>query len=396
MLLGDIFDIVRTDYWFSVPFADRPWNGKIDITNGYNIQMDVNERNYLAAMKGIFTCADGSCAAFFDELNKIADEYKNYYTKLTYIVGNHDRPINLFPSLQNEIKNMFGKFRDVEFIEYVYDENYSVLARHSHEWDSECNGYRLYNLLQKQSKKSIGPEDTAAYQFQSIGEPLTMELMSGIIYNLKLKNAPPDLLSLMMEANNIRPETSVFEWLGWHGSVQNQANRRMIFESLRSALDGMLKTEFAHQWDNLVNDILFRSDITDKLQLLKKFLDVLNYDQISSLVDVVNFFKKHFSSSNDDDLELAKREFNNYKNVQYVVYGHTHEAKNITFETTVKGEVKKYINTGTYLPLIRRISGSNSFETQNQMTMTFLYRKAERGSTYPVCDFWYGTRTEVS
>jgi hypothetical protein len=219
--------------------------------------------------------------------------------------------------------------------------------------------------------------------------------MSGLVYNLKQANASPALLSLMKEANNIRPMTSVFDWLAWRGTAHDQSDRKIIYDSLKASIDGFLKTEFANQWDNLVIDFFFKSDIVDKMQLLKKILNRLDYNSIHSLVDIVDYVSKYFSSEDNDDVENAKKEFEKNKDIQYVIYGHTHDAKNVTFETSVDGKVKKYINTGTYLPLIKKIPKSKSFVTQNQMTMTFLYTKEERKSSYPICDFWHGTRTDV-
>ncbi|OGU59501.1 MAG: hypothetical protein A2X64_08285 [Ignavibacteria bacterium GWF2_33_9] len=395
VLLGDIFDFVRSDYWFSIPFADRPWNGKLNKITGYNENSAANEKNYLKVLNDIFSNTDNSCQTFFDELNKVADEYSNIPTKLTYIIANHDRPINLFPSLQAAITAKFTKFKEVEYQQAIIDESYSLLARHSHEWDSECNGYKLYNYYQKSKKDKIGAFDPKAYIFQSIGEPITMELMSGLINNLRQFGASDELLTLIKEANNVRPMTSVFDWLAWKGAVRNQDDRKKIYNSLRASIDGLLKTEFAKQWDNLVVDYFFKSDIVDKLQLLKKFIDRLDYNQIHSLVDIIDYVSKHFPSGDNEDGEHAMKELDKHKNIQFVVYGHTHDAKNVTFETSVDGMVKKYINTGTYLPLIKKIPKSKSFITQNQMTMTFLYRKEERDSNYPVCDFWHGTRTDV-
>jgi hypothetical protein len=81
---------------------------------------------------------------------------------------------------------------------------------------------------------------------------------------------------------------------------------------------------------------------------------------------------------------------------QYVLYGHTHKAKNVAISAAPDGRVRMYINTGTLLPLIQRTSSRDGFSTAAQMTVAFFYRtdedKTGRADLGPTLDLWNGIR----
>src|SRR4029078_3070700 len=58
LLIGDIFDLVRTDYWHrreldgSLPVANPPWNGTLSPATGMNPAPDV-ELQFQASLQGI-------------------------------------------------------------------------------------------------------------------------------------------------------------------------------------------------------------------------------------------------------------------------------------------------------------------------------------------------------
>ena len=99
VLLGDIIDLVRTDYWLKkkIPMASRPWGGTLDPSTAMNSNHNKIEIQFNEIMDEVLSTK--SCRAMMKMLNDIAEE-SGKYTKVTYIVGNHDRVFWNFESLQ--------------------------------------------------------------------------------------------------------------------------------------------------------------------------------------------------------------------------------------------------------------------------------------------------------
>jgi UDP-2,3-diacylglucosamine pyrophosphatase LpxH len=103
LLLGDIFDLVRTDWWHQhTSPADRPWGGALDPATGMNqdsgkIQAQFEEvfRRVLAnpCTRALLTVLDSLPAAM------------QLPVRITYVLGNHDRVLNNFPSLQQMLRD---------------------------------------------------------------------------------------------------------------------------------------------------------------------------------------------------------------------------------------------------------------------------------------------------
>ena len=65
------------------------------------------------------------------------------------------------------------------------------------------------------------------------------------------------------------------------------------------------------------------------------------------------------------------------KDIQYILYGHTHEARHDYFFGDKNGKVKMYINTGTFLPYIQKTKDKKSFASAYQMTINEQKRKTK-------------------
>lgn len=378
ILLGDIFDLVRTDYWVSqVPDSERPWNGTLDPNTGMNTHSKV-EVHYNNILDKILKNHSGK--ALIEVLNSVKRD--NVYTKVTYIIGNHDRALNVFDSLKDKVKSKITNVDEVEFLNVLYAPEYSVLARHGHEWDINNYGYEFYTKVLNR-KANVNRFDSECYKTQTIGEVVTAELMAGFIYELKqqLGDTNPGLIKQLMEVNNVRPMTDAFLWIEWFGRnmLKDDKEKKIILQSLQKSLDNVLKTDLSKAWDNLVEEVfLLRGDLTDRFDQLNKFIKGKSFDDLKGSVELFKFFEGIFGSSKDDYVEGSKKEweFKPLNEIQYVLYGHTHEARYDYFNASVDGAVRMYINTGTYLPLIQRID-RNGFSSAYQLTMVFCYNDKE-------------------
>lgn len=388
VLLGDIFDFVRTDYWLGLNEDERPWFGVIDKNSGMNNKTKVLEKHYMKALELILETK--SSVTFIEMLNSIKNNDKNIPVKIKYIIGNHDRIFNNFESLQDRLRkelSAFGK-EDIEFCNYYRAEEYSLFCRHGHEWDADNYGYQLYKLMNKKSKYEIKKFEPEVYKMQSIGEVITCELMSGIIYRIKKLNNKK-FTDYVMNVNNVRPMTDTFMWLSWigNGMKDNKEWSNKLLEKLldafKESLRELLKSSFAKKWDGIINEYFyFRGDITDRFEQLLEIIENYNFKQVSNIAIILNSLgqmKDFLHKPKDDLVEGAKIDFADEKNkdIQYVLYGHTHEARNDYFDGSVDGKVKMYINTGTFLPYIQKTISGNGFASAHQLTMVFIYLKEE-------------------
>jgi UDP-2,3-diacylglucosamine pyrophosphatase LpxH len=407
LLLGDIFDVVRTDYWFREypdnnkdkdnPKDKRPWGGTRDPETGMNNSPDT-ENQFLAVLELIFK--NDSCKAFIKMLNDLKAEKPE--TKITYVIGNHDRVFNNFESMKTRVKQALPGYNadnTIEFTNCFKSSDYGLLARHGHVWDEECHGVDFLNKILKPGRKA-DRFDEDVYKVLTIGEVITAELMGGLIYSIRISNPSPEddrLLQNLLDVNNVRPMTSVFSWLQWFGKNLSPDDKQRIVTAIKFGLESVLNNRFAKDWDQLVKEIwIFKGDITDRFQQLLNYIGNKSFDQIKGSVEIVNLFADVFSSNKDIYVNGAGQEFRKEdKSVQFVMYGHTHDARHDYFTSSPDGNAQLYINTGTFQPLIERAIKDTDFAVEQRMTMVYFNKKDENlNSTAPSVDIWNGFRKE--
>jgi len=412
ILLGDILDFVRTDYWIPLDRDEKPWNGKLAPETAMNNNTALMKQHYTKVLNNIFNDPYGSTQAFFDALNQIKDEirnipqFANLPIEIRYIIGNHDRILNVFPELTKMISDKLSSYNENEVIfENEFRGNdYTILCRHGHEYDENNYGKELYAYLNKLNSDKINRFEKYLYAVQSIGEVITAELMSGIVYRLGKNGVDQKFIDAVKDINNIRPMTDAFLWLYWYaGEVSNEKNKRELMSAFKKSIEAVIDSELGKAWDNLVREVwYFKGDITDRFEQLLDFIKKKSFDDVKNIID---FLKPVFSfvsgKSVDEYARGAKSAFASgaLRDYQYIVMGHTHQALHEYLKGNVDGWVNMYINTGTYLPYIGKIQiGSQvSFSNANQMTLLNVFKKDEdrsndKDNIYPTLDLWNGIK----
>ena len=143
VLLGDIFDFGRTDYWLreGIPPAGRPWGGDLDAETAMNSDSVAIERQFLAILNDILRSPTAQqLRSTFAALERETPAFT-----VRYVVGNHDRVLWNFPRLQAEIKKAMPQVSS--FSAAVESEEYGVVARHGHEWDLNTHGWEFRNKV---------------------------------------------------------------------------------------------------------------------------------------------------------------------------------------------------------------------------------------------------------
>jgi UDP-2,3-diacylglucosamine pyrophosphatase LpxH len=402
VLLGDILDLVRTDYWHrsAVPMAQRPWGGTLDPRTGMNADRATVEPQFQAVLSAVLaTPTAGALRTMLASLTT-----GPIPLRATYVIGNHERVMWNFPSLREGARGSLPRI--AAFATQVDAPEYGVLARHGHEWDEHTHGWRFRRdvLLPREPIDRFAPE---AYEVMAIGEAVTAELMSGLVFHARDQGAPASLVDQLKEVNNLRPLLDVFAWLEWVGGASVQEHREMLHVALRRALDGLLSTTLAHQWDRLKTDYLVSGDLVDRLEQARALLLGPDFESFRGRVESLERLQRLMPAllPSEDGLLAGARAEAVFKGepvpggIQRVIYGHTHRARHDYFAATPDGMVRMYVNTGTFLPLITRARDGRTFASAQQMTMVFAYREDEdtqgkRAGTTSI-DIWNGTRRKL-
>ncbi|MEP7220973.1 MAG: hypothetical protein ABI876_18755, partial [Bacteroidota bacterium] len=162
LLLGDTFDFIRTEHWFRDPLEDRPWgrNGLADIP--LPRPGSATERRALSILGTL--PADGKKESvpedtilhrnweslrFFREFpDRLRAELgaPDLPVEVILMPGNHDRIINLYPSVRDAVRDILGVTvargtvegnPDGEwwYLNEYLDEAHGVFARHGQQFD---------------------------------------------------------------------------------------------------------------------------------------------------------------------------------------------------------------------------------------------------------------------
>jgi UDP-2,3-diacylglucosamine pyrophosphatase LpxH len=402
VLLGDIVDFGRTDYWLreEIPPEDRPWGGELSPYSGMNSKSAVIERQFLAILRDILQSPTArQLIATLADLERETPAFT-----VRYVVGNHDRVLWNFPSLQAEIVRAIPQISSFEAS--IESEEYGLVARHGHEWDLNTHGWEFRNkvLLPRENVGRFSPE---SYRVQAIGEAVTAELMGGLIHHAARLGTPQSIVEQLKDVNNLRPMLHVFEWLQWIGAQETREEQERLYEALRLSLDGLLGCSLAKQWDHMRTDILISADLIDRLQQARRLILGSDFGSFRGRVGGLKRLERTFPSlfKEEDVLREGARSEEVFRNprprssIQRVIYGHTHRARHDYFHGNQDGTVQMYVNTGTYLPLITETDDGESFASSIQMVYVYVYRADEDlemkqpGTTS--MDIWTGIRRKV-
>jgi UDP-2,3-diacylglucosamine pyrophosphatase LpxH len=386
VLLGDIFDLLRTTNWFGYPVSERPWGNDEQAIEVHALTLfdaiadhPENRQTFQLFRQGV---ADLQSRCGLEA-----------GARLFYRPGNHDRLCNRYQSLRQKVCDCLGippAWHDPnDLFPHTYDDlAYGVFARHGHEYDK-------YNY-----------EGGAAYtwndyQWVPIGDPITTELVARLPYALarQLDDIPglsladkQNIIRNFQEIENVRPLSAVIEWLLYQVR-QARPLKEVIEDTVQEVIENFDNLDFVKGWYARHDKWTDWRDEADKIQAFLFLLRHFKLYRTEKLWDLVIKAKDYFVK--DDLLEAAPKEyFQLDPRIRYVVYGHTHDplvspARVVPAFPAPLEQV--YLNTGTWRGRYFKCTQDNSFISWKNMTYVIFYREGERGNPYPVFETWTGS-----
>ena len=357
VLLGDIFDIIRSDYWLRSGIW--PWSGDHE-KDGKGKGLKDYTREIVRRI-----CRNPINEASVEHLKgfKEKKESKGVPVRFTYIVGNHDWLINRYPETRTEMAKFLGiddpnQYRDTPFLTEGFWEKYKVFARHGDMYDP-------FNFDGNRDSSSLGD----AIVIDLINRfPRAVENEIGVA-------ADPRLISQLKEIDNVRPLIDIPLWIqGACRRARSVETGERVKEVWNDLVDGFLKIDFVREHDRP-----WRIDVVDALEWGLRISKYLSFRDIS------NIPLRKFQRTEDDYTDKAFHEEHVRRNeAEFVLFGHTHGYKIQPLDLVpMTGESmrKTYFNTGTW----RKIHMRTAYDIENQeflswhvMTFIVFYLDDER------------------
>jgi UDP-2,3-diacylglucosamine pyrophosphatase LpxH len=374
ILLGDIFDFLRTDYWMKVPIDERPWGGIENLeTIGKHLET-------------IFDRIVKNNQEYFDLFKKTMRLKYGFWSnpEIHFIPGNHDKYINYYPQLREKVRkslNIVGK-KDEKFPLEMFDKETSTFALHGHIYD---------DLNYTENNNGNNPLGI------TIGDLVATELVVKIQYYIreelkKQMNNQDELEAIMKRVFGIvyvRPMSAIAEWLDFETNRDNQ-----LFE-LSSKVFNQVSREFKDLYyiKRILNDTKDKRFSFNNARKLNTAMFLIRKANISTFKHGVAFYERTLKNSLDigSDISYVIDYCNNHRDTKFFVQGHTHRPAQIPIHQDSNPKHNQtYLNTGTWQTLFQYNKPTEKFIRLNNITYTMIFTPDEAKTTAPSFEVWNG------
>ena len=372
VLVGDIFDLIRTERWFDVPLAERPWG----------------ERPSEAAALRIFEGIVEHNAQTFEILKGTHDEEFGFPVKpkRVFIPGNHDRLCNLYPSLRRRVRECLGMEPTDEPFDHDYiDVDHALFARHGQEWDS--HNFEPVSDPAARRGLHLPLED---YLQTSIGDIMASELASrlpGAVRDHLPRNHPQreSIYEKFGELFDVRPLVAIVQWLAYEIGGFDAAVRRAVDEARRDTARIVRTLPFVQEWLEKHDRPMDPFDHSDRVRLLLRMLERRGRYGVEPVLKRISKSVRepgsHYSRRAADDFVRLDRHADLRDAILYVAYGHTHMPVQRPIEVVQQNGRQRdriYLNTGTWRPHMIPSPTHRGFARFDNLDFTLIYKPGER------------------
>ncbi|MFW5740377.1 MAG: hypothetical protein ACOC1F_08420, partial [Myxococcota bacterium] len=310
--------------------------------------------------------------------------------EVSYVPGNHDRLVALFPAARKAARDILG-LGDASspFPARLHCSKHGVLAVHGHEFDA-------YNHERPDAQNPDGVP---------IGDPITTELVARIPKTVAaaihdgVPGVAPETAS-RIERNfesleDVRPMSAIVEWLLSH--VRNEPElEEAVHRGLDAAVSVFTSLPFVQHWFDKHDSWMSWDDDADRLQWLLWVAGNVPLHTAGKLAPSVMKLRK-LAQGPDPFVAAARDMFDGVDlDTHFVVMGHTHHAKREAVQVIPRPgrpPIRRvYLNTGTWRPCHYRCSDGSGFLAWKEMTFTMIYAPEERRDRgMPSFETWSGT-----
>lgn len=393
VLLGDIFDQLRTERWFEdacgapVPLSARPWATAAALQEG-SIAPGVAARARAIIDEAILENKDS--------LETLRGERRlppeGVEVRRVYIPGNHDRLYLHDAGLRERILGALGAVDGAGlagegiFLHRLEMPEYGLLARHGHEHD-------FWNFPRYRARATPSEYTDADYLPTPIGDPITTELAARLPYELRRRLGEERSFSpeqanlihdLMKRIEDVRPLMSAFHWASYEikrlgvmlGPDRARALDRAFDSTIRTIAADFRRLEFYRAWTAQCRD-LGHFGLARALDIILVAMETLGgrlggvATQFDRLLAGVDPRDKARTGARRERLDAVGA-----KGTRLVIYGHTHAPTQAALQAGVQTE-DIYLNTGTYRPGVFRNEDGSSFVGWQRLAYTIVHSLEE-------------------
>ena len=394
VFLGDVFDLFRTERWFDFELEQRPWGSNPSDAALFDVFEGVVTKN-----RDTFAMLSGS----------LVDEFGfPVEPKRLYVPGNHDRMTNDHAHLRRRVREVLGitgEDPEAPFARLVLDQEHGVLLRHGHEWDDlNFEGSEAFDSMETLE----APEED--YQRMAIGDVIACEFASRLA-PLAASHLPEEhphrarIAERMRDVADVKPLVGMVRWASWQVGQWDKLERAAVNRAFDEAAKTMRDLPFTREW--CARHDGFGLDRADKFQMLMRTFQRFKASKggrdntILAVADKLSALhaRDHYAEAAVKDFERLDRHPEIGRDIYYVMYGHTHIARQRPVE--VLGEApneryRVYFNTGTWRPTHRETVFGHGFASWKEITYTLVYKPGEMVSggvfmDYPAVEAWTGT-----
>ena len=308
VLVGDLFDLVRSPRWFSGPH--RPYHlptaEMLQVADAIVAQILLTE------------------AAFFAAIRQRVQDGK---LRVTLLIGNHDRLLAFSPPMRRRVwQALTGRDEAIEFADMTAFPEHGVLAYHGNRADFVC----------------YTPDDGA-----NLGDAIGSELITRLPMLMRDKIGAP--LPELDEIDDVRPIFAVPSWVRHFGERKNELSAA-ISSAWRQVVEEFLDGPFLDEWVRMqqAHGPSGAGAEAQKVRLLlhvstsKIMRRTADHRLVALYVHLQQFFDGRFAKHG---AQLLQSKLN--KGLRHVVNGHSHYASMVPLGM-LDGKAATYFNTGSW------------------------------------------------
>jgi UDP-2,3-diacylglucosamine pyrophosphatase LpxH len=430
LLLGDMFDLLRTSYWSQIPESECPWAIELIDGDGTSPAAARVVAHAGAILDGILAAPNASdvCAALLGAVTHGLGPFKS--VRIQFICGNHDRLINhrAAGALRAKVRAALGiKAADATalFPYSLYNEEHQTFSRHGHEFDP-------WNF----EPLTIGEWSTPAYERCPIGDPITFALVTKIYLEIRKTLDPAQvidpneraerqrLLDGLQAIEDVRPISLIPVWLKSY--LQNHALGDVVCRVVPRVAKEFRSLRYFDWWrDRSVWDT---PNPFQRQDLFAGIIRLLAHFEQVPAKRLAKLYKFYGRSSNDDSILpglvaepiITEPDSIRARPVRHMLCGHTHDPE-VSLATVIDlpnwarrcqdrnpapeaprdvahpgGRQVWYLNTGTMRNRVL-LSGDSTmrFSPIENLSYVVIYRPGEKFATGFAADLWSGSRAPI-